>query len=93
MTLYLSEFERVMMTSAFIFFFYWFWKQILLCRQIQYELMGRALDLIHKGCFYEVAAGCHSLLTSHKFLGSLGMNSKQVKNTIITYKTHFLHSI
>lgn len=52
--------------------------------------MRRALDLIHKGCFYKVAAGCHALLARHKFLGSLEINSKKVKNTITK---HIFHTI
>jgi len=39
-----------------------------------------ALDLIHEGCFYEVAAGRHRLLAGHKFIGSLQINREKVKS-------------
>lgn len=36
----------------------------------------QTLDLIQKGCFDQVTTGRHSLLSRHKFLGSLEMKRK-----------------
>lgn len=46
----------------------------------------QTLDLIQKGCFDQVTTGRHSLLSRHKFLGSLEMNGKFVGSLITVLK-------
>lgn len=52
--------------------------------------MMSALDLIHEGCFDQVAAGCHSLLAGHEHLGSLEMsNNTKLTLTLLTANIFF----
>lgn len=46
----------------------------------------QTLDLIQKGCFDQVTTGRHSLLSRHKFLGSLEMKRKFVGPLITVLK-------